>query len=369
MSSSDPYATWSFGFYGGGCYVPSSVTVTPGQIPAQWFNFGASGSVIGGVSTGQTSLGWAEGGTAACSRVVPGDEVEAYETGSTPAQIKFFRWSAPTGPCAITGKNLGPSGAGNWVGPSTVTTNGQFPRLAGGNQGLWLLSGDNASASGVPTAVDVRRYDVFSHSFDPAVRVASVNNPSGLNPDAGGLGENFDSGELAVVWPDVRGDDGQLSLFIGWRGGQFSGAQDIARVGAGYAGSGNARVAVAHNGTGFVTWQQDSGLQVADLVPLATPYKRLLVHHPLTLELPVTCEAVRNDCKASAKVRHGSSPLGHGHRSIINGKTAILRVPLNATAAGLLKAAGGHLNATLRLTITHPGATTTRLIAHTLILR
>jgi hypothetical protein len=146
MSSSDPYATWSFGFYGSGCYVPSSVTVTPGQIPAQWFNFGGGGSVIGGVSTGQTSLGWAEGGTAACSRVAPGDEVEAYETGSTPPQIKFFRWSAPTGPCAITGMDLGPSSAGTWVGPSTATINGQFPRLAGGNQGLWLLSGDYASA-------------------------------------------------------------------------------------------------------------------------------------------------------------------------------------------------------------------------------
>ena len=88
MSSGDPFLLWNFTFDGSPCAVPSSVTVTPGKIPAQWFTQGDD------VSTDDTTLGWAGGGTVACSLNAPGDEVQAYQVGDDPI-IRFFRWSTP----------------------------------------------------------------------------------------------------------------------------------------------------------------------------------------------------------------------------------------------------------------------------------
>ena len=158
MSSGDPFLLWNFTFDGSPCAVPSSVTVTPGKIPAQWFTQGDD------VGTDDTTLGWAGGGTVACSLNAPGDEVQAYQVGDSPI-IRFFRWSTPTGPCGSDpGVNLSPSGADNWSGPTTVG-DGQFPRLAGGKAGLFLLSGNDPSSSGAPTAVDIRPYELASHGF------------------------------------------------------------------------------------------------------------------------------------------------------------------------------------------------------------
>jgi hypothetical protein len=61
--------------------------------------------------------------------------------------------------------------------------------------------------------------------------------------------------------------------------------------------------------------------------------------------------------------------IARGHASVPSGTTAILDVKLNATGRALLKAAHGHLAATLRLTITDPGASAEHLTAHTAIVR
>lgn len=187
---------------------------------------------------------------------------------------------------------------------------------------------------------------------------------------SGGLGEDYESGEVAVVWPDVAGATDQLSLYISTDGGShFSSAQTIARIDAGYSVLDNARVALAPDGSGFVTWRDSGGLHVANLETLATPYERLLVHHPSTLELPVTCEAPKASCSARATLKVKGTTIATGHLSVPSGTTSTLGVPLNATGRKLLAAAHGRLKATLELTITDPGASPERLTAHTVILR
>jgi hypothetical protein len=361
MSSSNPFVNWTFAFDGQGCVVPLTVKSSPGAIPWQYFSFG--GGEVGGQDS---TLGWSAGGSSGCALSAAGDEVTAYmDAATTPSSIRFFSYSAPSGHCAITGENLSPSGIHNWHGP-TVVTDGAFPRLAGGKSGLFLLSGDGVSASAeAPTEVDIRSYDLATHNFGTPQRLTGVANPSGLDPDSGGLGQDYETGELAAVWPDVGGRTGLMSLFISTDGGaKFSAAQQIANVGSGYAGGDDARVAVAANGAGFVTFEDSGGLHVADLNTLAEPYRRLAVHHRTTLELPVTCEAPKGACKASATVKVHGATLASGHITVASGVTGTLRLVLHRKGRRLLARAHRHLGAHLTLTITHPGASTERVALH-----
>ena len=362
MSSSNPFVNWTFAFYGQGCTVPLGVRSNPGAIPWQYFPFG------GGEFGGQHStLGWMSAGAGACPRSTPGDEVTAYEDdATTPPSIRFYHYSAPSGPCSTTGENLSPSASRNWHGPTTIAQ-GVYPRLAGGKSGLFLLSGDEPAASGeAPTALDLRAYDVASHTFGGPLKLTSISNPSGLDPDSGGLGENGESGELAAVWPDVSGASGLMSLFISTDGGShFSAAQQIGNIGSAYAVGDNIRVAVAANGTGFVTYRDGSGLHVVDLETLASPYRRLTVHHHKILELPVTCEAPTGTCKASAKIKVHGVVIARGSTTLPAGTTGTLRLVLHRKGRQLLAHAHGHLGASLELTITHPGASSEHVSTHT----
>jgi hypothetical protein len=364
MSSANPDINWTFAFYGQGCVEP--VPEKPNQhVPEQHFSFGGAGGE-------ESSLGWASGPAGECPLSYPGDEVDAFEDDeSKPASVRFYHYSSPTGPCSTTEHNLGPSGAANWSGP-TVITQGAFTRLAGGAAGLFLLSGDALSPPATqPTAVDVRHYELATHSFGAPQQLAVVR---GLDYEtggpAGGIGESFTTGELAAVWPDVAGETNQLSLYISTDGGaHFSNAQDIARIGSGYEDWDNARVALAPNGEGFVTWQDADGLHVADLETLPASYTHLVVDPRSKLELEVTCESPRSACAASAVVKDKGTKIGAGHASVPSGTTTTLDVPLNAAGRALLKSSHRRLAATLRLSITNPGASTERLAVHTAIER
>ncbi len=271
MSSANPDIDWTFAFYGQGCVEP--YPEKPHQsIPEQHFPFGGGGGE-------ESSLGWVSGSSGECALSYPGDEVDAYEdANSHPASVRFYRYSSPTGPCSVTEKNMGPSSRGDWSGP-TVVTQGAFTRLAGGAGGLFLLSGDAVSPPATePTAVDVRHYDLATHSFGAQTQLAVVKK---LDYEAGGpagaIGENYTTGEVAVVWPDVAGANHQLSLYTSIDGGaHFASVGDIARIGFGYADWDNARVALAPDGAGFVTWKDASGLHVANLVPISPERKRAL---------------------------------------------------------------------------------------------
>ncbi|MDE3069818.1 MAG: hypothetical protein KGJ43_03725 [Acidobacteriota bacterium] len=361
MSSSNPFVQWTFAFYSQGCAIPLTTTSSPGVLPWQYFAFGG-----GEVGQQFSTLGWAGGGSSGCALSAAGDQVTAYMQATTPPSVRFYRYSAPSGPCATTGENLSPSASRNWHGPTTVTQ-GATPRLAGGRAGLFLLSGDEPSASTeAPTAVDIRPYDLASHSFGAPKRLSRVSRQSGLDPDAGGLGESAESGELAAVWPDVGGPTGLMSLFISTDGGaRFSAAQQIASVGFGYSGGDDARVAVAADGTGFVTFRDAAGLHVADLNTLGQPYRRLTVRHRRALEVPVTCESPKLACRASAIVKVRGVTIASGHMSVPSGMTETLRLVLRASGRHLLAGHHGPLHATLELTITHPGASSERLTVHT----
>ncbi len=365
MASSNPFANWTFAFYGQGCVVPQSVLPTPGRLPDQNFAFGE-----GAFKSAESSLGWADGGKGACPLSELGDEIEAFEgDATTPSTVRFFRYSAPSGPCSVSEKNLSPSASGNWTNAGVVSQ-GALPRLAGGADGLFLLSADAVHpGASEPTAVDIRHYALPSHSFGPPQRLAVVAKEDfGTGGPAGGLGENYTTGEVAAVWPDVAGETGQLSLYVSTdAGARFSSAQDIARIDPGYSVFDNARVAVAPNGTGFVTWEDSGGLHVADLAIAPAPYKHLAVHHSSTLELPVTCESPKATCKASATVKAKGSTIASAHRSVPSGETSILSVALDATGRGLLAAAHGHLGATLVLVITNPGASPERVVVNAVI--
>ena len=364
MSSANPDINWTFAFSGQGCVEPFPEKRNQ-TIPEQHFSFGGGGGE-------ESSLGWVSGAAGECPLSYPGDEVEAFEDDrSNPASVRFYHYSSPTGPCSVTEKDMGPSSAANWSGP-TVITQGAFTRLAGGASGLFLLSGDAVSPpASQPTAVDVRHYELASHSFGAPQRLAVVKNLDfGTGGPAGGLGENYTTGEVAAVWPDVAGETNQLSLYLSTGGGtHFSSAQDIAHIAGGYAEWDNARVALAPDGEGFVTWEDDDGLHVANLEPLAAQYARLSVHHRALIELEVTCESPKATCIAGAIVKAKGTTIALGHGVVASGQTAMLPVRLNTTGLAALKAAGGHLHATLHLSITDPGASTERVTAPTLIVR
>jgi hypothetical protein len=367
MASDDPFATWSFGFYGESCVVESDVTVTPGTIPAQWFNFGGS-DTVSGIMSDQATLGWAGGGSAGCAVVAPGDEVEAYSNGGTPEMVKFFRWSSPVGPCAKSpGGNLGPSGENNWAGASTIAQ-GALPRLAGGLGGLFLLSADAARPpASAPTAVDVRRYDVATHSFGPAHQLAVLRHEGYDTTIGGGIGENYTTGEVAVVWPGVKAaHPNAMHLYVSTDGGaQFSQGQAIGVRQFGYEVLGNARVAVAGDGNGVVTWQDSGGLHVADFAPMPVDYKRLTVVHPATVQILATCLSPKHNCTASATVAHNGTTIASGTHSVPSGRTTLLSLPLSGPGQTLLKAAGGRLAAMLALAIKSPQVKTQTIITPT----
>jgi hypothetical protein len=126
-----------------------------------------------------------------------------------------------------------------------------------------------------PAAVDVRHYDLATHSFGAPTQLAVAKKLDyETGGPAGAIGENYTTGEVAVVWPDVAGANHELNLHTSTDdGAHFSSAQDIAHIGAGYNDWDNARVALAPNGTGFVTWEDTGGLHVANLKPIS-PKKR-----------------------------------------------------------------------------------------------
>jgi hypothetical protein len=148
-------------------------------------------------------------------------------------------------------------------------------------------------------------------------------------------------------------------------GSRFSAAQDIATLGAAYADFDNARVSIADNGTGFVTFEDADGLEVADLEPLGLQYKRLKLTHLFVLDIPVTCQAPKGRCEGRANLKVKGTTVAGGHRFVPAGETSSLRVELGATGQALLAAAHGRLKATLELTITHIGAKPDSLTIHT----
>jgi hypothetical protein len=252
-----------------------------------------------------------------------------------------------------------------------VSANGYLPRLSYGAAGLFMLSADGTSASADPGTLAVRKYDPATHAFGGPVHLATLAPTQTGFADGGGLDENSSTGELAAVWPVFGGTSTVMRLYVSTDGGvNFSGGQEIATVGGGYGVMDNARVALANDGSGFLTFRDGSGIEVADLFPLAAAF-RVLSARGGGVGVPFTCTAPHRTChvvasitagalKASAaRARTSAAVLARGVFTIPAGGSRTLKVRLTAAGRHALRSRRNRLNATLKLTITGEGSTHT----------
>ncbi len=185
--------------------------------------------------------------------------VEAYWNFASPYEVAFDYLKAGSG-----GEET------NWSTAQFVT-NGYEPRLASGPGGLFLLSTDVASGEEQPSLLDVRKYDEATHSFGAPTTVATI--PTGVFSlfSGGEIFENPDNGTLYVAEPIETASGTQVILL--WEstdGGQsFHGEREIAVIGGAYEGP--PRLAVADDGQGWLTFEDEGGLEVADLNPQVLP--------------------------------------------------------------------------------------------------
>jgi hypothetical protein len=192
-------------------------------------------------------------------------EIEAYYNLSSPApEVYFYRYYAKEG--NVDGEENG------WEGPYKVG-DGYVPRLAGGPAGLFMLSTDIApgeSTEAQPSAIDVRKFNEASHTFEAPVMIAKIPTNAGTLFNSGDIYENPETGALYVATPVIEGEEYVMRLWESSDGGKtFHGERDIAKIGPGY--SGVPRLAVAADGQGWLTFNDGGGLEVADLTAPLTP--------------------------------------------------------------------------------------------------
>jgi hypothetical protein len=179
--------------------------------------------------------------------------VEAYGTDAATETVDYF-WAADNGSSSI-------GSPAAWSGPVKVT-DGQNPRLAGGPDGLFLLSED---AAGNSEMLELRKWDASSHSFGAPTTVFKY--ASGVDAtEQGGFTEDDATGALYVAWPNAAG---VIQLWTSTDGGKaFAGPVQVGRYPGGY--NGPARLAMT-DGHGFLTWEDDGGLELVDLGQGAPP--------------------------------------------------------------------------------------------------
>ena len=190
-------------------------------------------------------------------------EIVAYYNESTPYEVFFYRYYAKGG--NVDGEETG------WEGPIKVG-DGYEPRLAGGPDGLFLLSTDLAPgepAEEQPSVVDVRRFNEETHTFGPPTEVAKIPTSAGTLHTSGDIFENPETGVLYVAQPVESEGAYVMRLWESSDGGQtFHGEREIATIGAAYEGI--PRLAVAADCQGWLTFEDGGGLEVAEVG--APPY-------------------------------------------------------------------------------------------------
>lgn len=280
-----------------------------------------------------------------------GDVVEAYTSDGPPNDaVQYFSYTPSAAhPSVLTATQAG------WTGPVSFADS-YAPRLADGRSGLFMVSASDPT--GKPQSIDLRKWNPNTHSFAAPRRIAGI--ASAYDGEGGGLGENYDTGELAVAWPTATASGSDLmSLRVSTGGGtHFSPAEDIANVADSYGGFGTARVSIADNGTGFVTFQDSRGLEVADLEPIAAQYSGMHSTGKM-LAVPVTCSAPKHPCTAKLLLRLKGITIGQTF-SIGAGVTRTLRLKFTPAALKALK--HGHPRGTLTLKLSSHGTNLYRLI-------
>jgi hypothetical protein len=158
----------------------------------------------------------------------------------------------------------------HWTGPSFVTV-GSSPRLASGPDGLFMLSSDYPAGEAEPAVLDLRKFNETTDTFEAPVEVAS-NLTSDLTSD---IFENPETGYLYAVWPVVTGAGNNVFDFAeSTNGGQsFHGEREVAAINGAFAGP--PRLAVASDGRGWLTYNDEGGVEVANLATNTTVSTRL----------------------------------------------------------------------------------------------
>jgi len=362
------YAAYDGQLYKTSAGAPSVYWLEASNNPGLGFNLDNTNEILAGAA-GTTEFTFGNpgaGGVAgsALGLTSTGDVVEAYWRLTSPPTLAYYYFRAAN-PNPIS-PQVG------WTGP-TVVGPGDVPRLADGAAGLFMLSSDSVHSGAEPTAVDIRKYDVSTHAFGAPLTL--THHPADLADlfSGGGLGQNYDTGELAAVWPQFSaGGASLMRLYLSTDGGaRFSPAQYIATVGASYSKSDNARVAIADGGSGFVTFRDARGLEVADLTPIAAQYATLKTNGKV-VNVPLTCPAPKGTCKVQLKLTQGKGKtlvtLASGTFVIPAGATKTIKVPLKAAGITLLASAHGHFTATLTIVL-HSSAGTQTTTAHVTVRR
>jgi hypothetical protein len=123
----------------------------------------------------------------------------------------------------------------------------------------------------------------------------------------------------------------------------------------GYADFDNARAAIGDKGTGFVTFWDDRGLEVADLYPIVDQF-RLLAATGGSVAVPVTCPSPHGRCKVTLTLsRHGAGALADGVINVTGGHTATAHLRLTSAALSLLGAQRHRLSGVLTVVVEPPG--------------
>lgn len=274
-------------------------------------------------------------GGSALGTTASGDVVEAYWVNPDNPKLGYYSFNHPN-PNPIAPQ-------GGWSAP-TIIGGGQYPRMADGAAGMFMLSLDSVGSSSTPSVVDIRRWNETTHTFEGPLQLQKHGGSL-----SGGLGENYDTGELAAVW--AQESSGLMRLYLSTDGGKkFAPAEDIATVGASYGSPtlDNARVAIGDNGTGFVTFVDARGLEVADLFPISSQYRKLRVHKGKAA-VTVTCPAPKGKCrikmtltsKKLGKVASRKLKLAAGTTKTFNLNVSALAKPVRATLAIVIRLPGG----------------------------
>jgi hypothetical protein len=298
---------------------------------------------------GGSTLAFAGSGAAALP-------VEAFWTSTVPYRVFFYRATS----LATTASGQ------NWVGPTAVSE-GYEPRLAGGPQGLFLLSTDIAAgpAAGTqPTVLGIRKYDPASDTFGPRTVLANLSSDASTLFASGDLFENQTTGDLYAVEPVVLGNGSYvMQLWTSADGGAtFSGPIDIATIAAGFTGV--PRLTVGDGGQGWLSFEDQNGLEIADLEPIVSAALRLPRSRRLRVKagavaVPVTCTSSAT-CRLALQLTYSmttSKRVHLGHRIVVRtttkvvtlgvktfsvrtGRAEILRLHLNPAGRKLLAQRG-----------------------------
>ena len=180
--------------------------------------------------------------------------VEAFWTDATPSTVNYF-WAASTGSVRQSG----------WNGPTKVSV-GLNARLAGGPNGLFLLSEDgNPASASKSLKLDVRKWSPSTATFGAPTLVGKVSNDF-ASTNQGGFTEDSADGALYVAWPVAAKGGSVMHLWTSSNDDtKFSAPVTVASIKGAYTGP--ARLAVI-NGSGFLTFEDGGGLELTHLTGL-----------------------------------------------------------------------------------------------------